>query len=201
MGNQLNCISCTKEQKNGNNSSGNKKAPRRLRASSPTSSTLRGGKFHQQEMRQSGSGKTICSTGFSQTTKTADCSTAEDLRSSSFKFSPDKIHPRNQDLKKNGLKHGETRKLTLIKLQSKDSEKTPTRERDLLKFNTNTSSLASSTKEFEFDYDSIPSLKKINSITDQYKLGRLLGQGTYGRVRKATHIESGLVCAIKIVKK
>ena len=45
-------------------------------------------------------------------------------------------------------------------------------------------------------------LVKINGkITDYYEIGRVIGQGTYGKVREANHIESGLYCAIKIIRK
>lgn len=44
-------------------------------------------------------------------------------------------------------------------------------------------------------------LVKVQSITDYYRIGKVIGQGTYGKVREANHIESGLECAIKIIRK
>ena len=44
----------------------------------------------------------------------------------------------------------------------------------------------------QFDFSKIKSIVMIENINDTYILGRQIGQGTYGRVREATHIESGL---------
>ena len=43
--------------------------------------------------------------------------------------------------------------------------------------------------------------KKITNIKDRYKIGRVLGEGSFGQVRIALHRQADVKCAIKIVRK
>ena len=52
-----------------------------------------------------------------------------------------------------------------------------------------------------FNYHKIKSLNIIENISDHYKICELLGQGSFGQVRKATHVKLGIECAVKIIKK
>jgi serine/threonine protein kinase len=43
--------------------------------------------------------------------------------------------------------------------------------------------------------------KKIDNIKSRYKIGRVLGQGSFGEVRIALHRQAEVKCAIKIIAK
>ena len=43
--------------------------------------------------------------------------------------------------------------------------------------------------------------RKIDNLKSFYKIGRVLGQGTFGQVRLCLHREANVICAIKIIKK
>jgi len=43
--------------------------------------------------------------------------------------------------------------------------------------------------------------KKITNIKDRYKIGRVLGEGSFGQVRIAMHRQAQIKCAVKIIKK
>ena len=43
--------------------------------------------------------------------------------------------------------------------------------------------------------------KKVDSIKDRYKIGRVLGEGSFGQVRIALHRQAEVKCAIKIIRK
>jgi serine/threonine protein kinase len=43
--------------------------------------------------------------------------------------------------------------------------------------------------------------KKVQNIKDRYKIGRILGEGSFGQVRIAMHRQANIKCAIKIIKK
>ena len=68
-----------------------------------------------------------------------------------------------------------------------------------------------STDDIQFDSDQrlkkiltfkdFKGLKKVENIKERYKLGRVLGHGSFGEVRIALHRQAGLKCAIKIIKK
>ena len=44
-------------------------------------------------------------------------------------------------------------------------------------------------------------LKKIENIKDRYRIGRVLGEGSFGQVRIAEHRAAGIKCAIKLIPK
>lgn len=44
-------------------------------------------------------------------------------------------------------------------------------------------------------------LKKITNIKDRYRIGRILGEGSFGQVRIAEHRQAGVKCAIKLIQK
>ena len=52
-----------------------------------------------------------------------------------------------------------------------------------------------------FNYESIGSLRRVQCISEEYQLGRVIGQGTYGQVREAVHIKFNMHCAIKTLSK
>ena len=43
--------------------------------------------------------------------------------------------------------------------------------------------------------------KEIGNIKDRYKIGQVLGEGSFGQVRIAMHRQANVKCAIKIIKK
>ena len=43
--------------------------------------------------------------------------------------------------------------------------------------------------------------KKIDNIKDRYKIGRVLGEGSFGQVRIAMHRQGDIKCAIKMIRK
>ena len=43
--------------------------------------------------------------------------------------------------------------------------------------------------------------KRVTNIKDRYKIGRVLGEGSFGQVRIALHRQANVKCAIKIVRK
>ena len=43
--------------------------------------------------------------------------------------------------------------------------------------------------------------KPIESIDETYELGEVLGEGSFGQVRRARHKMAGIDCAVKIIKK
>lgn len=43
--------------------------------------------------------------------------------------------------------------------------------------------------------------KKVKNIKERYKIGRVLGEGSFGQVRIALHRAAELKCAIKIIRK
>ena len=55
-------------------------------------------------------------------------------------------------------------------------------------------SLISSFKTFK-------GLKFMPNIKERYKIGQLLGEGSFGQVRLAMHRQAEVKCAIKIIKK
>jgi len=44
-------------------------------------------------------------------------------------------------------------------------------------------------------------LKYVENVKDRYKIGRVLGEGSFGQVRIALHRKAGIKCAIKIIRK
>ena len=44
-------------------------------------------------------------------------------------------------------------------------------------------------------------IKKANNIKDRYKIGRVLGEGSFGQVRIAMHRQANYKCAIKVIRK
>ena len=44
-------------------------------------------------------------------------------------------------------------------------------------------------------------LKYVENIKERYKIGRVLGEGSFGQVRIALHRLAGVKCAIKIIRK
>lgn len=44
-------------------------------------------------------------------------------------------------------------------------------------------------------------LKRVNSLKERYKVGRVLGEGSFGQVRIGLHRKAQLKCAIKIIRK
>lgn len=44
-------------------------------------------------------------------------------------------------------------------------------------------------------------LKKIQNIKDRYRIGRVLGEGSFGQVRIAEHRAAGIKCAVKLIPK
>lgn len=44
-------------------------------------------------------------------------------------------------------------------------------------------------------------LKYVENIKDRYKIGRVLGEGSFGQVRIALHRQAEIKCAIKIIRK
>ena len=59
--------------------------------------------------------------------------------------------------------------------------------------------------EFKFSlvqsFKTFRGLKKIENIKDRYKIGQVLGEGSFGQVRIAIHRQANIKCAIKIIKK
>lgn len=43
--------------------------------------------------------------------------------------------------------------------------------------------------------------KKVKNIKDRYKIGRILGEGSFGQVRLAMHRQANVKCAIKVIRK
>ena len=43
--------------------------------------------------------------------------------------------------------------------------------------------------------------KQVKNIKDRYKIGRVLGEGSFGQVRIALHRQAEVKCAIKIIRK
>lgn len=43
--------------------------------------------------------------------------------------------------------------------------------------------------------------KKIDNIKERYKIGQILGEGSFGQVRLAIHKKADIKCAIKIIQK
>jgi len=43
--------------------------------------------------------------------------------------------------------------------------------------------------------------KKIDNLKDRYKVGKVLGEGSFGQVRIALHKNANIKCAVKIIKK
>ena len=52
-----------------------------------------------------------------------------------------------------------------------------------------------------FGFNDYRGFKKIHDIRDTYKLGEVLGKGTFGEVRRAEHLKAKFVCAIKVIDK
>ena len=52
-----------------------------------------------------------------------------------------------------------------------------------------------------FDYDLIQTLKYVKDVEEYYEYDYILGQGTYGIVRKVTHKKFNMTCAMKIINK
>jgi serine/threonine protein kinase len=52
-----------------------------------------------------------------------------------------------------------------------------------------------------FGFNDYRGFKRIKDIKDLYKLGDVLGKGTFGEVRKADHIKAKFVCAVKAIDK
>ena len=55
-------------------------------------------------------------------------------------------------------------------------------------------------ESIQFDKSNFIAYKK-GEITKEYKLGKTLGQGSYGKVRMASHIKTNQLRAVKIIKK
>lgn len=73
-----------------------------------------------------------------------------------------------------------------------------------------TDDMSSSTKDSLFSeqrYQHVMSfkdfkrLKEVENIKDRYKIGRVLGEGSFGQVRIAEHRAANVKCAIKIIRK
>ena len=43
--------------------------------------------------------------------------------------------------------------------------------------------------------------KKVANIKERYKIGRVLGEGSFGQVRIAMHRSADIKCAVKIIRK
>lgn len=43
--------------------------------------------------------------------------------------------------------------------------------------------------------------KKVQNIKERYKIGRVLGEGSFGQVRIAMHRSADIKCAVKIIRK
>ena len=43
--------------------------------------------------------------------------------------------------------------------------------------------------------------KKVQNIKERYKIGRVLGEGSFGQVRIAMHRAADIKCAVKIIRK
>ena len=43
--------------------------------------------------------------------------------------------------------------------------------------------------------------KKVANVKERYKIGRVLGEGSFGQVRIALHRQANVKCAIKIIRK
>jgi serine/threonine protein kinase len=52
-----------------------------------------------------------------------------------------------------------------------------------------------------FGFNDYRGFKKIKDIKDIYRLGDVLGKGTFGEVRRADHIKAKFVCAVKVIDK
>jgi len=51
------------------------------------------------------------------------------------------------------------------------------------------------------DYKDFKGFKKIKNIKERYKIGKVLGSGSFASVRIAQHRKANIKCAIKIIKK
>ena len=43
--------------------------------------------------------------------------------------------------------------------------------------------------------------KAVTNIKDRYKIGKVIGEGSFGQVRIGLHRQAHIKCAIKIIKK
>ena len=61
----------------------------------------------------------------------------------------------------------------------------------------------SSEQKFEYilNYKDFKGFKKIKNIKERYKIGKVLGSGSFASVRIAQHRKANIKCAIKIIKK
>lgn len=44
-------------------------------------------------------------------------------------------------------------------------------------------------------------IKRVKSVKERYKIGRILGEGSFGQVRIAMHRQANVKCAIKVIRK
>ena len=51
------------------------------------------------------------------------------------------------------------------------------------------------------NYKDFKGFKEVKSIKERYKIGKILGEGSFGQVRVAQHRMANIKCAIKIIKK
>ena len=64
-------------------------------------------------------------------------------------------------------------------------------------------SLMSSDQRYKhiLNFKDFRGFKKVDNIKDRYKIGRVLGEGSFGQVRIALHRQAEVKCAIKIIRK
>ena len=55
--------------------------------------------------------------------------------------------------------------------------------------------------EYILNYKDFKGFKKIKNIKERYKIGKVLGSGSFASVRIAQHRKANVKCAIKIIKK
>lgn len=52
-----------------------------------------------------------------------------------------------------------------------------------------------------FSFNDYRGFKKVKDINENYKLGDVLGKGTFGVVKRADHTKAKFVCAVKMIDK
>ena len=55
--------------------------------------------------------------------------------------------------------------------------------------------------QYILDYKDFKGFKEVKNIKERYKIGKVLGSGSFASVRIAQHRKANIKCAIKIIKK
>ena len=56
-------------------------------------------------------------------------------------------------------------------------------------------------KEKILSFKDFKGFKKVKNVKDRYKIGKILGEGSFGQVRIALHRQANMKCAIKVIRK